>query len=271
MHTHMHTIPHILERQQHPSLMQTLGLDYLLHEIRLRHHRRDGQAHRHGHAAQCHRVAREAIVASAHVARVEVGIRPHGREVERVDAGVGQHAGADAGRLAPDTVQVVPGRVAGRARGEEGAKELPHVVHAGVDVGGEEGGKGVGPRHVEDRFGAGDEEAAADVARDRAEELAAEGGDFVVVVGAEAAEEHGSEGKVGDDLVDDAGEEEVAGFDVGHEVHGGVGVRSEGEAGSQGFGDEVVVMLIGDVEVIACPVFGGAEERPELGTYVRAG
>ena len=93
---------------------------------------------------------------------------------------------------------------------------MPHLAGLGFDGFGEEGVEGVGLFHVADRFAAGLEEAAADVAWDRAEKLAAEGGDFVVVIGAEAAEEHGAQGEVGDDLVDDAGEEEVAGFGVGH-------------------------------------------------------
>ena len=84
--------------------MQTLGLNRILHEIRLRNHRRNSQTHRHSYTTQRNRVARESFVPTAHVARIEVGIRPHGREVKRVDAGLGQHEDADAGRLAPDAV-----------------------------------------------------------------------------------------------------------------------------------------------------------------------
>ena len=79
-------------------------------------------------------------------------------------------------------------------------------MYAGLDVGGEEGAKVVRLQHVGYGFRAGDEEPAAHGAGDRAEELAAEAGDFAVVVGREAAEEHGAEGEVGDSLVDHAGD-----------------------------------------------------------------
>ena len=102
--------------------MQTLSLNRLLHEIRLGNHRRDRQADRDGHTTQLHHVPREALVATAHVARVEVGIRAHGREVEREDGRFGQHGDADVGGLAPDTVQLVPGRVSRDAGGEEGGE-----------------------------------------------------------------------------------------------------------------------------------------------------
>ena len=136
--------------------MQTLRLNCFLHEIRLRDYWRDRQAHRHGHAAQRRWITREAIVLTVHVARVEVRVRPHGREVKRVDTGLGQHEDTNTGCLAPDAVQIVPGRVPGRAGAEDGAEELPHVVHAGVDIGGEERGEVLGLLHVVDGFGAGD-------------------------------------------------------------------------------------------------------------------
>ena len=63
----------------------------------------------------------------------------------------------------------------------------------------------------------------------------------------------------------------MARLDVGHELHGGVRVRGEGEAGSQLFGDELVVVVIGDTDVVARPGFGGAEERLKFIGEVRVG
>lgn len=90
--------------------------------------------------------------------------------------------------------------------GEEGLQHVPHFVHAGLDVAVHPGFEVVGLRHVDYGFGAGEQEGAADGGGDRAHELAAVGGDFVVVRGAEAAEEHGAEGEVDDLLVDYAGD-----------------------------------------------------------------
>ena len=54
--------------------------------------------------------------------------------------------------------------------------------------------------------------------------MSAEAGDFVVVEGGEAAEEHGAEGEVDDQLVDYAGDEEGARLACAHELHGCAGV-----------------------------------------------
>lgn len=93
-----------LECKQNHSLVQTLGLNGILHEIRLRDNRRDGQTDRHRHATKRLRVLRELLVATAHVAGIEIRVCSHGREVKRVDAGLGEHQDADAGRLPPDAV-----------------------------------------------------------------------------------------------------------------------------------------------------------------------
>lgn len=192
--------------------MQTLGLNRLLHEIRLRHNRRDGKPHRNGHTAQRLRVLREVLVPAAHVARIEVRIRPHGREVERVDARLREHQDADASRLVPDAVEVVPGRVARGAVREERLQHVPDIVHFGRDVAVHPALEAVRLRHVDDGFGAGEEQAPPHVGGDGAHELAAEAGDFVVVGWGEAAEQHGAEGEVDDLLVDDARDEEGARF-----------------------------------------------------------
>ena len=110
----------LLDCKQHHGLVQTLGLDSILHEVCLRDDGRDGKTHRDSHTAQCLRVLGELLVAAAHAARVEVGAGAHGREVQHVDAGLGEHEDADAGRFPPDAVEVVPGRVAGRAVRKEG-------------------------------------------------------------------------------------------------------------------------------------------------------
>ena len=196
MHPYLH--PTTLEGKQNHSLVQTLGLNGFLHEVRLGDNGRDGQTDRNRHTAQCLRVLRELLVPAAHVAGIEVRVWPHRREIERVDAGLGEHEDADAGRLAPDTVQVVPGRVTGRAVREEGLQEVPHVVHFWRDVAVHPGFEAVRLRHVGDCFGAGEEQGAAHVGGDVAHQLPAEARDFVVVEGGEAAEEHGAEGEVHD-------------------------------------------------------------------------
>ena len=195
--------------------MQTLGLDRLLHKIRLGHNGRDGQPHRHRHAAQRLRILRrpEPFVPVAHVARVEVGIRSRGREIEGVDAGFGEHEEADPGRFVPDAVQVRPGRVPRRAVREERGEQVPGLVDAGQDVAFlHPEVETFGLRHVGDGFGAGEEESSSHVGWDRAEELAAVARDAAVVVGGEAAEEQGPEGEVDDELVDDACDEQGARF-----------------------------------------------------------
>lgn len=182
--------------------MQTLRLDRILHEIRLGNNRRDSQTHRNSHTAQRLRIVREILVPTTHVARVEVRTGSLGREIQRVDARLREHQNPDADRLSPDAVQVVPGRVARGAVGEERREHVPHLVHFRLDVAVHPGFEVVRLRHVDYRFGAGEEEGPSDRGRDRAHELAAVGGDFVVVGGAEAAEEHGTEGEVYDLLVD---------------------------------------------------------------------
>ena len=204
--------------------MQTFRLNGVLHEVRLGDNGRDGQADGDGHAAERLRVLREVLVAAAHVARVEVGARARGREVEGVDAGLGEHEDTDAGRLAPDAVQVVPGRVPRGAVREERLQQVPHVVRLGRDVAVHPVLEAVGLRHVDDRLGAGEQQPAAHVGRDVAHELAPEAGDFVVVELREAAEEHGPEGEVDDELVDDARDEQGSRLAGAHELHGGAGV-----------------------------------------------
>ena len=155
-----------LECKQNHSLVQTLGLNGILHEIRLRDNRRDGQTDRNRHTTQRLRVLRELLVATAHVARIEIRVWSHGREVKRVDAGLGEHQDADAGRLPPDAVQVVPGRVTGRAVREEGLQEVPHVVHLWRDVAVHPGFEPVRLRHIGDCFCAGEEQGPAHVGGD---------------------------------------------------------------------------------------------------------
>ena len=91
--------------------MQTLGLNGIFHKVRLRDDRRDSQTDRHSHAPQCLRLLWERIVTIAHVARIEVRVWTHGGEIERVDAGLGQHEDTDAGGLSPDAIEIVPGRI----------------------------------------------------------------------------------------------------------------------------------------------------------------
>ena len=162
----MHLFTGSLEREQNHSLVQALGLDGILHEVRLGDNGRDGQPDRHGHAAERLRVLREVLVAVAHVARVEVRVGPHGREVERVDAGFRQHEDADAGRLAPDAVEVVPGRVPRRAVRKEGAEQVPHVVDPGRDVDVHPCFEALGLGHVDDCLSAGEEQGAAHIGGD---------------------------------------------------------------------------------------------------------
>lgn len=207
--------------------MQALSLNRILHEVCLRDNRRDGQSDRNSHAAERAGILRKVLVNAAHVAGVEVRVGPHGREVECVDAWLGEHEDADAGRLAPDEVQVLPGRVAGSAWRQERGEQVPHVVDAGRDSAVlEPGVETVRLRsHIGDCFGAGEEEAAAYVRGDIAEQLATEAGDFGVVEGAEASKEHRPEGKVGNDLVDNAGDEEAPRLSGAHELHCRAGIR----------------------------------------------
>lgn len=99
--------------------MQTLGLNRILHEVRLGDDGRDGKADRDSHAAKRLRVLREVFVAVAHVAWIEIGIGTHGRKVERVDTGLREHEDADASCLAPDTIQVIPSWITRGAMSEE--------------------------------------------------------------------------------------------------------------------------------------------------------
>ena len=260
-----------LEREQHHGLVQTHGLDRVLHEVRLRDDGRDGQADGDGHAAQRLRVLREVLVAAAHVARVEVGAGPHGGEVEGVDARLGEHEDADAGRFPPDAVQIGPGRVAGGPVREERLQQVPHVVGFGRDVAVHPAFEAVGLRHVRDRLGAGEEERPPHVGGDVAHQLPAEAGDLGVVVGREAAEEHGAEGEVDDELVDDAGDEEGSGFAGAHELHGGAGVGGEGEGVSESVRDELVFVLVGDADVVVRPCLGEVEEGGEFRDQIDSG
>ncbi len=209
--------------------MQTFRLNGILHEVRLGDNGRDGQAHRDGHAAQSLGILREALVAAAHVAGVEVRVRAHGREVQRVDARLGEHQDADTRRLLPDAIEVVPGWIAGGAVREEGLQHVPCFVHLRHGVAVYPVFEAIRLGHIDDRFRASEKERAADVGGNGAHQLPAETRDLVVIEGREATEEHGAEGEVHDELVDNAGDEQGAGFTGGHELHGCAGVSGEGE------------------------------------------
>ncbi len=154
--------------------MQTFGLNGILHEVCLGDNGRDGQAHRDGHAAQSLGILREALVAAAHVAGVEVRVRAHGREVQRVDAGLGEHQDADARRLLPDAIEVVPGRIAGGAVREEGLQHVPRFVHLWHGVAVYPVLEAIRLGHIDDRFGASEKERAADIGGDGTHKLPAE-------------------------------------------------------------------------------------------------
>ena len=78
-------VPASSEGKQYHGLVKTLGLDRVLHEVRLSNNGCDGEADRDGHAAEGLRVLSESLVAVAHVARVKIGIGAHKGEVKRVN------------------------------------------------------------------------------------------------------------------------------------------------------------------------------------------
>lgn len=205
--------------------MQTLRLNRVLHEVCLRDNGRDGKADRDSHAAKGLRILREILVATAHVAWIEIRVWAHGGEVQRIDAWFRQHQDADASRFPPDTIEIVPSWVARGAMSEEGLQHMPHVVDLWRDIAIHPVLKTVSLSHVHDRLGACEEERAAHVGGDVAHQLAAEARDLVVVEGREAAEEHGTEGEVDDELVDDARDEQGSSFAGAHKLHGCAGIR----------------------------------------------
>lgn len=118
--SHPSVIDSILDGKQNHGLVQTFRLDCVFHEVRLGDDGRDGKADRDSHAAEGLRILREILVAVAHVARVEVRVWAHGREVQRVDARLREHQDADASGLSPDPIQIVPSCIARGAVSEEG-------------------------------------------------------------------------------------------------------------------------------------------------------
>ena len=157
-----------LEGKQDHGLVQALGLNGILHEIRLGDNGCDGQAHGDSHTAQSLRVLCKVFVTAAHVAWIEVGVGAHGREVQRVDARLGEHQDADTGSLTPDAVEIVPSGIARGAVREEGLQEVPHIVHLWRDVSVHPVREAIHLSHVHDRFGASEKEPATDVGGDGA-------------------------------------------------------------------------------------------------------
>ena len=106
---------------------------------------------------------------------------------------------------------------------------------------------------------------------DIAHKLSAEAGDFIIVVMREASEEHWAKGKIGDNLVDNAGCEQEACFARAHELKGGAGVDGKGESRAEGIGDGLVFKLVRDTDVVVRPSFSEVEEGREFGDQVDSG
>ena len=187
--------------------MQTLRLNGILHEVRFRDDGRDSKADRDSHTTKGLRVLREFLVAAAHVARIKVRIRAHGREVQRVDAGLRQHQDADASGFSPDTIQIVPGWIVRGTRSEQGLEQVPHIVNLRRIIAIQPIFKAIRLSHIHDGLGASEKERATDVGGDVTHQLAAKARNLVVVEGREASEEHRTECKVHNELVDNASDE----------------------------------------------------------------